>query len=113
MNKYTATGLLAAAATGKRVLVVSPHYRASQQAHAQVASQAEHIHTVRIVHLLGERRIELGSTDGVITFVTPTNVRGRSADEVLVDDEYAFAQDPRPVLLPVIATSPHGELVRG
>lgn len=108
MNKYTAAGLLTAAVGGKRVLVVSPHGRAVQEA-------------VRVVHDVvpdltwrranGDARVTLPS-GGSIVFVTCSQLRGASADIVLVEDDRDLNAELLHELRRVIHGSEHGEIVR-
>jgi hypothetical protein len=108
MNKYTAIGLLAAAAEGKRIIVVSPHG-------AAVRDAANEIH--KIVPDLdwrrtnGDAQLRLAS-GGAILFRARHQLRGHNADIVLVEDDRDMDNEYLHELHAVIHTSKHGEIVR-
>jgi tRNA(Met) C34 N-acetyltransferase TmcA len=108
VNKYTALGLLAAAAEGKRILVVSPHGHAVRDAVAEVHQLVPELKWRRAN---GDARVTLPS-GGAIAFATPGQLRSRAADVVLVEDDRDISAELLHELRAVIATSKHGEIVR-
>jgi hypothetical protein len=108
MNKYTAVGLLAAAAEGKRVIVASPHDRAVRDAADEVYRVAPDLRWRRTN---GDARVTLPS-GGAILFLTPSRLRSHSADVVLVEDDLDRDRDLVGDLHEVISTSTCGEIVR-
>lgn len=108
MNKYTALGLLAAAADGKRIIVVSPHGRAVTDAVDEVHQLVPDLQWRRAN---GDARVKLPS-GGSVRFLTRPQLRGHSADAVLVEDDRGLDDDYVHELRTVIAASPHGEIVR-
>jgi hypothetical protein len=107
VNKYTAVGLLAAAAEGKRILVVSPHGGAQRNA-------IDEVHRVMPegawLRAPGASRVTMPS-GGTVSFVTPMQLRGCSADVVLVEDDRQLF-DILDDLRPVIHASEYGEIIR-
>jgi len=108
MNKYTAVGLLAAAVEGKQVLVLSPHGHALKDAVDEVHRVAPDL-TWRRAN--GDARVTLTS-GGSIAFITPAQVRSRSADIVLIEDDRDLRPDLLNELRAVIHTSTCGEIIR-
>ncbi|WP_104084236.1 hypothetical protein [Cryobacterium sp. Y11] len=112
MNKYTAIGLLSAAAEGKRIIVLSPHARARRDAFDEMRTSAPDLEW-RLTN--GDQRVTLPS-GGSIRFLSDNRglrdrLRGTIADIVLVEDDYAGRTHSDEVRA-VIATSPHGEIIR-
>ena len=112
MNKYTAIGLLGAAAEGKRIIVLSPHDRAARDAVDEVRTIAPDLEWRSTA---ADQRVTLPG-GGSIRFLSDNHglrdrLRGTSADIVLVEDDYAGRSHSDEVRA-VIATSPHGEIIR-
>lgn len=113
MNKYTALGLLAAAAEGKRIIVVSASNVAVKAALDEVAAVADVWETgAKAAHAAGHGYVALPD-GGDITFIKPSGLRGCSADVVLVEDSWnvdgpALVDD----LHATVRASGFGEIVR-
>ena len=113
MNKYTAIGLLAATAEGKRIIVLSPRDRAARDAVDEVRAIAPDLHWQLTQ---GDYQVTLPS-GGSIRFLSDNHnlsnrLRGTSADVVMIEDYMHLNTDMLNGLYAVIATSPHGEIVR-
>ncbi|TFD41740.1 hypothetical protein E3T37_03555 [Cryobacterium sp. TMT2-10] len=108
MNKYTAIGLLAAAADGARIIVVSPHGRAVTDAVDEVHQLVPDLQWRRAN---GDARVKLPS-GGSVRFLTRPQLRGHSADVVLVEDDRDMGSDFVRELHQVVRASPAGEIVR-
>ncbi|TFD09810.1 hypothetical protein E3T26_14375 [Cryobacterium sp. TMT1-21] len=108
MNKYTAVGLLAAAAEGKRIIVVSPHGSAVRDAVDEVHQLAPDLQWRRTN---GATWVALPA-GGSIRFLTRPQLRGQSADVVLVEDDRDLNVDVVRELHAVVKASPDGEIVR-
>jgi hypothetical protein len=108
MNKFTALGLLATAAEGKRIIVVSPHGSAVRDAVIEVHKLAPQLNWRRAT---GDSRVTLPS-GGTIRFLTRSQLRGHGADVVLLEDDRDRSDELLHDLHAVIATSKHGEIVR-
>lgn len=111
MNKYTAIGLLAAAAEGKRIIVLSPTPFSTSNASTDVHQVAPLLEWRRAN---GDDSVKLPS-GGSIRFITQQQLfmRRYTADVVLVEDDRSL-RDERLVdeLRRAIHSSPDGEIVR-
>lgn len=111
MNKYTARGLaLSMAATRRRALVVSKRQRSASDAFAEVAGVVLNLPGTVVRRSNGRERVEFLS-GGRIDFTHVSSVRGLSADVLILDGSHAFTQADVEAVLPVLAGSPHAELV--
>ena len=113
MNKYTAIGLLGAAAEGKRIIVLSPHDQAARDAVDEVRALVPDIEW-RLTS--GDQRVTLPA-GGSIRFLSDNQhlrnrLRGTSADIVLIEDERYVTNELINDLRAVTHTSPHGEIIR-
>ena len=95
MNRFTAAGLFVEAAKGKRILVLTDGQWEIRNA---LACFAEHpdISTwpgFRVCGRNGEERVDLGGRGRISFQSVRSNLRGLSADIVLVDDDAYRAMD--------------------
>ena len=108
MNRYTANGLVADALLGKRVLIVSPHGRAVRDA-------LEGLKRLGVEDAIFEHAGSVASmtlpSGGQVILTTPRDLRGRSADVVLIEDELGLDRQQLDSAYAVIAGSPCGEII--
>ena len=112
MNKYAAAGLIEEARNGRTVLIVSHSYAASQEAFRMMADHAPD--ASRIMRSASTLAIEYPSGRVRLTATHGGAHRGVSADIVFIEheaDRY-LSRDHYRDIAPIIATSPHGEIVR-
>ena len=113
MNKYTAIGLLGAAAEGKRIIVLSPHDRAARDAVEEVRALVSDLEW-RLT--AGDQRVTLPD-GGSIRFLSDNHhlrnrLCGTSADIVLIEDDRDVTTELVNDLRAVTHTSQHGEIIR-
>jgi hypothetical protein len=108
VNKYTAIGLLTEANVGRRIIIASTHQRAARDA-AEVVHQVVPDLDWRRTNSHAELRLPSG---GAILFLTRRQMRGHSADIVVVEDDHDLGHEYLHELRAVIHTSGHGEIVR-
>jgi hypothetical protein len=108
VNKYTAIGLLAAAAEGKRIIVLSPHHRAVQDAVHEVHEVFPDLQWRRTN---GDARVTVPS-GGTIDFLTRRQLRGRTADVLLIEDDRDLDVDFIGEMRAVVGRAPDGVVVR-
>ncbi|MEA1264170.1 hypothetical protein MicroSTF_14095 [Microbacterium sp. STF-2] len=97
MNRFTAAGLFVEAAKGKRILVLTESRWEIRDA---LASFAEHPDIsawpgFRVCSRNGEERVDLGGRGRIAFRSARSNLRGLSADIVLVSDEAYRAMNDR------------------
>lgn len=115
MNRYAVEGVLRDARSGKRILWVELTERGARQALADVEA-AVGADAVKIVRGIGREKVTLPG-GGAVTFVSVlgTGYRGQSADVIYIAggayDALCYV-DRLADLLPAIAASEHGEVIR-
>lgn len=109
MNRYTAAGVLADMRNGRRVLVLSQTQPLARLAFAEVSTGAQPSERVRRAN--GDERITAAGGPGWIAFGSSggNRFRGVTADVVVLD---AHAPGNLDSILPVVAASPTGEVIR-
>lgn len=115
MNRYVVQGVLTDLAIGRRVLVITENLRESRVMLDQLTSEAVaagFAATDLVVRRAnGAERVELPRTGGSVHFLSHRqSSRGMSADVIFIDGDPT--QEELAELMPVIAASPRGELIR-
>lgn len=112
MNRYAVDGMTDDVIAGRRVLLLAPTIAHADRAFAQVAGKLQQAQAAIDVRRANGHQVILcanggefraGSVRAASTWI------GRTADVLVVDDVGVVDFDE---LQPVIAHSPHGELVR-
>ncbi|MCC4906960.1 hypothetical protein [Microbacterium sp. cx-59] len=109
MNRYAAAGIAQDAQRGRRVLVVSPDGRGTRTALDAIAARTP---GAMVRRAKGSETVHVEGA-GAVYFTTPRSDRGRgmSVDVVYLDD-VTETPELRADLVPCLATSTVGELIR-
>lgn len=109
MNRYAAAGVAQDAERGRRVLVVSPGGRETRVAFDAIASL---MHGAKLTRAKGSEAVHVEGA-GAVYFTTPRSGRrrGMSVDVVYLD-EVSETSELRADLVPCMAASTVGELIR-
>lgn len=117
MNKYAAIGLIREAIKGRRIVVVTGTRTTEERfAFAELEALLENAPEVRrITRLNGASGFQFDGAGCLDIRRQPSDLRGRSYDVIYLDSEIAHEisyDEIRAHLMPALATSDRGEIVR-